>query len=154
MKIRILFVGKTQDSWLRLAMDEYLKRLKPLLNFEVNELPDTGLKETGSITIVKEREAETILKQIKPADFFVLLDETGIQKNSLEFSEFLTNIYITKRIVFCIGGVYGTSDAVKNRADLVLGLSRMTFTHQMTRLILIEQIYRAMMIAANRSYHY
>ncbi|HOH47075.1 MAG TPA: 23S rRNA (pseudouridine(1915)-N(3))-methyltransferase RlmH, partial [Candidatus Cloacimonadota bacterium] len=91
---------------------------------------------------------------ISREDYHIVLDERGQQKSSLEFSSFLTNISDRQNVVFVIGGVFGTSAALKQRADLLFSLSAMTFTHRFARLILMEQIYRAIMIKNNRPYHY
>ncbi len=154
MLIRIIQLGKTKDAWLQTGINEYLKRLGPFVRLEVIELPDVSLKVTGSPEVVKEKEAEAILSKIDNNDHVVVLDEAGERKTSLEFSAFLTNISENKRVVFVIGGVYGVSQKLHQRADALLSLSSMTFTHRMVRLILAEQLYRAFMIKANRSYHY
>jgi 23S rRNA (pseudouridine1915-N3)-methyltransferase len=153
MNIRIIQLGKDKDSWLKEAVQEYQKRLKPFCKLEILQLPDISVKETGNSELVKSKEGRAVLKKIEPTDHVVLLDERGLQKSSLEFSRFLTNISEAKRIVFVIGGVFGSSNELKDIANDCLSLSRMTFTHRMTRLILVEQIYRAMMINSGRQYH-
>lgn len=153
MNIRIIQIGKTKDAWLQTGIDEYIKRLSPFAGVEIRELPDVSLKTQANPDAVREKEAILCLKHITPQDCLILLEETGSMKTSLEFSEFLTNLSDRKNIVFLIGGVYGTHQSLKQRADHMLSLSRMTFTHRMARLILVEQIYRAMMIANKRSYH-
>lgn len=153
MKISIIQVGKTKDHWLNEGIAEYLKRLSTFVSIDVIELPDVSLKVTDSSTIVKAREAQTILRRITQEDYVVLLDENGMEKTSLEFAEFLVNISERKNVVFVIGGVFGVDETVKNRADIRLALSKFTFTHRMARLILCEQLYRAMMINSNRPYH-
>ena len=153
MQIKIIQLGKDKDRWLTEAISEYLKRLRPLCRLQIQQMPDISIKQTGTKEIVIQKESQSIMDKLDVDDYLILLDETGEEKNSLEFSEFLTSLYDRKKIVFVIGGVYGTSDELKRRADLMLSLSRLTFTHRMARLILIEQIYRAMMIANGRSYH-
>jgi 23S rRNA (pseudouridine1915-N3)-methyltransferase len=153
MQIKIIQLGKDKDRWLTEAISEYLKRLRPLCRLQIQQMPDISIKQTGTKEIVIQKESQSIMDKLDVDDYLILLDETGEEKNSLEFSEFLTSLYDRKKIVFVIGGVYGTSDELKRRADLMLSLSRLTFTHRMARLILIEQIYRAMMIAKGRSYH-
>jgi len=153
MNIRIIQLGKDKDSWLKDALAEYRKRLKPFCKLEILQLPDVSIKETGKQELVAIKESKAVLAKIEAGDFLILLDEKGEHKSSLEFSRFLTNISNVKRIVFVIGGVFGSSDELKASASLCLSLSRMTFTHRMTRLILIEQIYRAMMIDSGRQYH-
>lgn len=154
MNLRIIQIGKTKEPWIKAGVEEYLKRLQAFIKLEVMELSDTSLKIAGSPAAVKAKEAISILHKIEPEDFVVLLDETGIDKTSLEFSGFLTSISDRKRVVFVIGGVFGTDPSLHRRADLMLRLSAMTFTHQMARLVLVEQLYRAMMISSGRSYHY
>ncbi len=154
MNAFIIQLGKTKDSWLKEAIDEYLKRLKPYLKLEIIELPDIALNKVANIAAVKAKEAETVLKQIQTEDYLILLDERGRQKSSLEFAGFLSTLSIRKRVVFVIGGVYGTDKSLQSRANLLLSLSKMTFTHQHVRLVLIEQIYRALMINNNKPYHY
>ncbi len=153
MQIKIIQLGKDKDRWLTEAISEYLKRLRPLCRLQIQQMPDISIKQTGTKEIVIQKESQSIMDKLDVDDYLILLDETGEEKNSLEFSEFLTSLYDRKKIVFVIGGVYGTSDELKRRADLMLSLSRLTFTHRMARLILVEQIYRAMMIAKGRSYH-
>lgn len=153
MNLRIILIGKTKEDWLKTGIDEYLKRLSAFLKVEMLELADVSLKNTGSADIVKAREAQNVLKRLSQDDYLILLDETGAQKSSLEFSRYLTSLSERKSVVFVIGGVFGTDNALKQRADMILSLSSLTFTHQMVRLILIEQIYRAFMISHNRNYH-
>jgi 23S rRNA (pseudouridine1915-N3)-methyltransferase len=153
MKLRIIQLGKDKDSWLTEAVNEYKKRLKPFCDFDIVELPDVSIKNTGSREVVIQKESSAILEKIETDDLLVLLNERGEQKTSLEFSSFLANLSCRKRVVFVIGGVYGTGKEVNARADFILGLSKLTFTHRITRLILVEQIYRAMMISAGRNYH-
>lgn len=154
MNLRIIQIGKTREPWIKAGVEEYLKRLQPFIKLEVLELSDTSLKIAGSPAAVKAKEAASILNKIEPEDFVILLDEKGLDKTSLEFSGFLTSISDRKRVVFVIGGVFGTDPGLHKRADLILRLSAMTFTHQMARLVLVEQLYRAMMISSGRSYHY
>lgn len=154
MNLRIIQIGKTREPWIKAGVDEYLKRLQAFVKLEVLELSDTSLKIAGSPAAVKSKEAITILNKIEAEDYLILLDERGVDKTSLEFSGFLTNISDRKRVTFVIGGVYGTDPSLHQRADLIMRLSAMTFTHQMARLVLAEQLYRAMMISAGRSYHY
>lgn len=153
MKISIIQIGKTKDAWLNEGIAEYLKRLSAFAMVEIIELADTSIKNAGTPEAVKEKEAAAILKKIGRDDYMILMDEHGQEKNSLEFTDFLFSISETKNVVFVIGGVFGVAPSVKQRADSSIALSRLTFTHRMARLILCEQLYRAMMIKANRSYH-
>ncbi len=153
MKISILQIGKTKDKWLNEGIEEYLKRLTAFVQIEVIELSDISLKIAGNPDAVRDKEATAIMKRLDDGDYVVLLDELGAQKSSVEFAEFLVSLSTKKHVVFVIGGVFGAASALKARADCTIALSRMTFTHRMARLILCEQIYRGMMINANRSYH-
>jgi len=153
IKLSIIQIGKTKDAWLNEGIAEYNKRLSAFVNLEVMELQDESLKNSGNPTLVKEKEAVTILKRISKEDYVILLDEKGDAKTSLEFADFLINLSDSRNVVFVIGGVFGVPPSMFNRANSCLALSRFTFTHRMARLILVEQIYRAMMIKANRNYH-
>jgi 23S rRNA (pseudouridine1915-N3)-methyltransferase len=153
VKITIIQIGKTKDAWLNEGIAEYLKRLTAFVSIDVLELPDVSVKTAGNAETVKEKEAIAVLKRLNPDDYVILLDELGMEKTSLEFADFLVTLSDRKNVVFVIGGVYGAAQALKARADCSIALSRLTFTHRMARLILCEQIYRAMMIKANRSYH-
>jgi 23S rRNA (pseudouridine1915-N3)-methyltransferase len=153
VKISILQIGKTKDSWLNEGIEEYLKRLSAFVQVDVIELADASIKMLGNPESVRDKEAMSVMKRLDDNDYVVLLDELGAQKTSVEFAEFLVSLSTKKHVVFVIGGVFGASKALKERADCTIALSRMTFTHRMARLILCEQIYRAMMINANRSYH-
>ncbi|MDI3503478.1 MAG: rRNA (pseudouridine1915-N3)-methyltransferase [Candidatus Cloacimonadota bacterium] len=153
MQIRIIQVGKDKDTWLSEAIQEYRKRLRPFCRLDILQIPDVSIKQTGNRNLIIMKESLAIMNKIETDDFCVLLDEKGEQKTSLEFSSFLTKLSDRKRIVFVIAGVYGSSTELKDKANCCLSLSKMTFTHRMSRLILIEQIYRAMMIAHGRSYH-
>jgi len=153
IKLSIIQIGKTKDAWLNEGIAEYIKRLSAFVNLEVMELQDESLKNSGNPALVKEKEAVTILKRISKEDYVILLDEKGDAKTSLEFADFLINLSDSRNVVFVIGGVFGVAPSIFNRANSCLALSRFTFTHRMARLILVEQIYRAMMIKANRNYH-
>jgi len=153
IKLSIIQIGKTKDAWLNEGIAEYIKRLSAFVNLEVMELQDESLKNSGNPALVKEKEAVTILKRISKEDYVILLDEKGDEKTSLEFADFLINLSDSRNVVFVIGGVFGVAPSIFNRANSCLALSRFTFTHRMARLILVEQIYRAMMIKANRNYH-
>ena len=137
-----------------MGINEYVKRIGAFVKLEIVELPDVSLKTAGTADVVKQKEAEVIQSKLDTEDYVILLDEAGEGKTSLEFSSFLSSLYTKKHVVFVIGGVYGSAEALRQRANICLSLSPLTFTHRMVRLILVEQIYRALMIQANRSYHY
>lgn len=128
MNLRLIQFGKSKDKWLIEAVSEYQKRLQAFCKLEIVELADESLKTNSGIEQVKQKEAQSCLSKIESNDYLVLLDETGEMKSSLEFSGFLTNISENKRVVFVIGGVYGTAAILKERANQVFSLSRLTFT--------------------------
>lgn len=156
MKITLLTVGKTDKDWVKAGLDIYVSRLKHYIPFSVVEIPE--LKNVSSLTKdqIKTREGELILKNIRPTDDLILMDERGKQYTSIELSKVLQDkiSYIGKDIVFVIGGAYGFSEAVYNRADSKISLSKMTFSHQMVRAIFAEQIYRAFTIMRGEPYHH
>ncbi|MBQ3606809.1 MAG: 23S rRNA (pseudouridine(1915)-N(3))-methyltransferase RlmH [Bacteroidales bacterium] len=156
MKITLLTVGKTDKDWVRQGMDIYVSRLKHYIPFSVIEIPE--LKNVSALTKeqIKVREGELILKNVKPADDLVLLDERGKEYTSVELAKVIQDkiSYVGKDIVYVIGGAYGFSDAVYQRADSRMSLSRMTFSHQMVRAIFVEQIYRAFTIMRGEPYHH
>jgi len=153
MNLKIIWLGKNKDAWISDAIKEYSKRLGPFTKLEIVQLADVSIKIAGTSEVVIAKESKLIEAKLCADDYVVVLDERGEERTSLEFSRFLINISEGKRVVFVIGGVFGISDEIKNRADTCLSLSRLTFTHRMARVILIEQIYRAMMIAGGKNYH-
>ena len=148
MKICLLVIGKTDAVYVRQGIEEYEKRLKRYISFEMRVLPDVKNVKNRGESLQKEREGELILEQLQPGDVVVLLDERGQQYSSVEFSTYLSQKMLggIKRLVFVIGGPYGFSEAVYRRGNEKVSLSRMTFSHQMVRMIFAEQIYRAMTI--------
>lgn len=156
MKITLLTVGKTDKDWVKDGLDIYVSRLKHYIPFSVVEIPE--LKNVSALTKdqIKTREGELILKNVRPTDDLILMDERGRQYTSVELSKVLQDkiSYIGKDIVFVIGGAYGFSEAVYNRADSKISLSKMTFSHQMVRAIFAEQIYRAFTIMRGEPYHH
>lgn len=154
MKIKILQIGKTKEKWIQQGIQMYLTRLEPYLKIEVEEIPSVSILNADSQDMVKAKEASKCLKRINSDDYVILLDEEGEEQTSLEFANFLANLSGNKKIVFIIGGAYGTHQSIKEISNYSLKLSAMTFTHEMVRLILLEQLYRAEMINHNRPYHY
>lgn len=156
MKITLLTVGRTDKDWVRQGLDIYVSRLKHYIPFAMLEIPE--LKNVSSLTKnqIKTREGELILKNIRPTDDVILLDEKGKQYTSVELARLLQDkiSYVGKDIVFVIGGAYGFSEAVYSRADSKMSLSKMTFSHQMVRAIFAEQIYRAFTIMKGEPYHH
>lgn len=156
MKITLLTVGKTDKDWVRQGMDIYVSRLKHYIPFSVVEIPE--LKNVSALTKeqIKLREGELVLKNIKPTDDLILLDERGKEYTSVELAKVIQDkiSYVGKDMVYVIGGAYGFSDAVYQRANSKISLSRMTFSHQMVRAIFVEQIYRAFTIMKGEPYHH
>jgi len=156
MKITLLTVGKTTNANLVTLQDEYQNRLKFYIPFEMVVIPE--LKNTKNLSIAEqqEKEADLILKQLDTSDEVVLLDDKGKQFTSMGFSEYISKKMLAshKCMVFVVGGPYGFSERVYNRANGKVSLSAMTFSHQMIRLIFIEQLYRAMTILKGEPYHH
>lgn len=158
LHIHLIALGKLKESYWREAEAEYLKRLTPFVKITIHELKEESFTDKDRPEIIKEREAKKIegeLAKIKDSHI-IALDEHGKQFTSLQFTEQLNNRAVEQynTIAFILGGPLGLHDSVRKRANLTLSLSPLTFTHQMARLFLLEQIYRAMMIRSNRSYHY
>ena len=156
LKVVLLVIGKTDARYFVDAIAEYQKRLVHYIPFEMEVIPD--LKNTKSLTSEQQKvkEGELILKSLQAGDYLVLLDEKGKEYTSLKFADYIEKKTHTvpKRLVFVIGGPYGFSDDVYNKANEKLTLSKMTFSHQMVRLIFVEQLYRAMTILNNEPYHH
>ncbi len=156
MKVQFIFTGKTDSGWIKEGVVTYSDRLKHYCKLSVKELPD--IKNSGSLTreTLKEREGERVIKELDAGDFVVLLDERGDSLSSEEFAlkiESWTNRGV-RNIVFVVGGAFGFSDALYKRSDAMLSLSKMTFSHQMVRVIFLEQLYRAYTILKGEPYHH
>lgn len=149
-------VGKTDDALFNNIIDNYKNRLKHYLPFETEYVPD--IKKGKSISQKEQTalEGKNILSRLQASDYLVLLDDKGKEYSSMKFAKYIENKThsVSKRIVFLIGGPYGFSDEVYSRANEKISLSKMTFTHQMVRLIFVEQLYRAMTILNNEPYHH
>lgn len=156
MNITLLTLGKTRISFVQQGMREYASRLERYTPFDIIELPD--IKTAKSMTFEKQKdlEGESILAKLSPSDFVILLDERGREFSSLEFASYIEKLQVSgrKRVVFVVGGPYGFSASVYNRADAKISLSRMTFNHEMVRMFFVEQVYRAMTILRNEPYHH
>jgi 23S rRNA (pseudouridine1915-N3)-methyltransferase len=156
MQIKLIAIGKTDHPAILKLVEEYGTRLGFYIRFDLDIIPD--LKNTKSISevIQKEKEGELILKKIQASDDLILLDERGKTFTSIEFSEYLQKKMNSglKQMVLVIGGPYGFSDSVYARANGKISLSDMTFSHQMIRPFLIEQLYRAFTILRNEPYHH
>lgn len=156
MKITILVVGKTDKGFVSQGVDEYLNRLKRYIKTDIVVLPDIKNSKNLSADQLILKEEELILSSLGSSNDIILLDENGDEFTSMEFSRFIQGKMLsgTKEVVFIIGGAYGVSIAVKQRAQSHLALSKLTFSHQMVRLVLVEQIYRSMTILRGEPYHH
>ena len=156
MKFTLLVVGRTVEKHYITAINDYAERTKHYISFDIEVIPE--LKNTKSLSMEqqKEKEGELILKALQPGDVPVLLDEHSKEFRSVEFASWVERKMhtVSKRLVFIIGGPYGFSPAVYAVAQEKISLSKMTFSHQMIRLIFVEQLYRAMTILNNGPYHH
>ncbi|WP_338377914.1 23S rRNA (pseudouridine(1915)-N(3))-methyltransferase RlmH [uncultured Flavobacterium sp.] len=156
MNIKLIAIGKTDNKNLQTLIEEYTKRLSFYIKFDLEIIPDIKNVKNLSESQQKEKEGELILSKITPTDNLILLDENGKTFSSVGFSEFLQkkmNAGI-KTLVFVIGGPYGFSEKVYQKANGKVSLSEMTFSHQMVRLFVIEQLYRGFTILKNEPYHH
>lgn len=156
MKICVIQVGKTEEKYLRDGLSDYYTRLRKMIGLEV--ITVKGIRNTGSIPEdrLKKMEAEAISEQLRKGDTLFLLDETGENMGSREFASFIQKAMNAgpKRMVFVIGGAWGLDDELKAKANSSLSLSRMTFSHQLVRLLFAEQLYRAFTIIKGTPYHH
>ncbi len=157
MKMTLLTVGKTDRDWVRDGMEIYVDRLRHYVNFALVEIPELKKVSALSREQIKEKEGELILKNIRPTDDVILLDEHGKEYCSAEWASVIDGKIsggAARDIVFVIGGAYGFSGAVYERCNSMVSLSRMTFSHQMVRAIFAEQLYRAFTIIRGEPYHH
>lgn len=155
MKTILLSVGKTDDPLFSKIIEDYKKRINFYIPFEIVIIPDIKNAKNLSEKEQKKLEGEKILKLLQHSDHVVLLDEKGKQYSSIEFAGFMEKKSLSaKRLVFIIGGPYGFSQEVQDKANEAISLSKMTFTHQMVRMVFTEQLYRAMTILQNEPYHH
>ena len=138
------------------GIEDYVKRLSFYVPFELKVIPDIKNRSSFTEDLQKEKEGQLILNQVSTGDYLILLDEHGSEFSSIEFSKWIEKkmIAATRHLVFVIGGPYGFSNAVSQRSDIKIALSKLTFSHQMVRLIFVEQLYRAMTILKNEPYHH
>lgn len=158
MNINIICVGKIKEKYFTEAINEYSKRLSKYCTFKIVEVNDFGLKENASeaeVNKVKNDEGQLILSKIKPNDYVIALTIDGKAFDSVEFSKYLSDLFVhqVSDIDFIIGGSLGLSDEVVKKADIKVSFSKMTFPHQLMRVILSEQLYRAFRIMRNEPYH-
>ncbi len=158
MRITLLWLGKTAETFLVTAIEKYTNRLSHYCNFEVRLINDVKNAKNCTTEQLKDKEGKLIISQLKPDDFVVLLDEHGKEFSSVEFAKFIDKqaVNSTKNVVFVIGGAYGFSDEVYKQTNVMLkiSLSKMTFSHQLVRLIFVEQLYRAFTILKGEPYHH
>lgn len=156
MTIKIIVIGKTDSKDLQSLIDDYKKRLGFYIKFHLDIIPDLKKVKNLSENQQKQKEGELILSKVTASDVLILLDENGKQLDSVNFSEYLQKHMNSgiKQLVFVIGGPYGFSQDVYNKARGKLSLSKMTFSHQMVRLFIIEQLYRGFTILKNEPYHH
>jgi 23S rRNA (pseudouridine1915-N3)-methyltransferase len=156
MKIALLQTGKTSDRYLADGITIFEERIRKYSAFEILTVPDTKGSRNMPSREQKIREGEHILKFLKADDYFVILDERGKEYSTVEFSSWLERIFMlqNKRIVFVIGGAWGFSEEVIEKADIRISLSRLTFSHQMVRLLFLEQLYRAFTVIKGEPYHH
>lgn len=158
MKFTFLTIGKIKEKWMRQGIDEYLKRLSPIAKVEILSPDEEKMPENPSPALkekVMEKEGEKLLKYLKDEDFLILLDLKGQPVTSEGLADILRKRMVsgTSHFFFMIGGPYGNGENIRKRANLKISISAMTFTHQMARLILAEQVYRAMKIIRHEPYH-
>ena len=158
MKITIFAVGKIKEKYLKDGINEYLLRLKNYVDIDIVEWADSPVKDNPSesdIKKCKDEEGKRVLTKLKPSSYIIGLDLNKKEMDSIEFAKYIDKKMVEGKshINFVIGGSYGLSDELKNRLNDSFSLSKMTFLHQMTRLILLEQIYRALKINRNETYH-
>ena len=156
MKTTLLVVGRTVEKHFITSIDDYIQRTKYFLSFDMEVIPELKNTKNLSMDQQKEKEGELILKALQPGDVIVLLDEHGKEMRSIEFADYMKRKMntVNKRLVFIIGGPYGFSEKVYKAAHEKISMSKMTFSHQMIRLIFVEQIYRAMTVLNGGPYHH
>jgi 23S rRNA (pseudouridine1915-N3)-methyltransferase len=156
MKVLLLLTGKTDFLFIDKGISLYVERIKKYLPFEMISVRESKKLKSVSLLKVKKDEGMELMKKIQSSDYVVLLDERGREMGSKGFASFLENKMATgvKRLVFVIGGAYGFSDEIYQRANEKISLSKMTFSHQMVRLVFMEQLYRAFTIIRGEPYHH
>jgi len=155
MRITLIETGKTRDPFIREGVELFQKRVVRYVPFSIVTLPD--LKNSRNMTMkeVQEKEGELLLKRLKSGDYMILLDERGQEFNSIAFAEYLNGLEgRVNQLLFVIGGPYGFSGEVYEKADATLSISKMTFSHQLVRVLFMEQLYRAFTILKGEPYHH
>lgn len=156
MKTVLLVVGKTTDKHFIASIEEYVERVNHYMPFQIEVVPELKGTKNLSEAQQKEREAELIKKALQPGDYIVLLDEHGRERRSMEFAQWMEKKMASapRRLVFMVGGPYGFAPEIHRMGNEEISLSQMTLSHQMIRLLFVEQIYRAMTILNNEPYHH
>lgn len=155
MKVKLIAIGKTDEKYLQEGISKYLDRLKHYIPFELILLNDIKMGTKPNIISQKEKEGKLFIEKIQANDFVVLLDEKGKSFSSVEFADyFQKRMNASLDLVFLIGGPFGFSDEIYHRANDKIALSKMTFSHQMIRLLFVEQVYRAFTIIKGEKYHH
>lgn len=156
MKIILLQTGKTTDKYIAAGVDEFSARIRKYSGFEIQTIPD--LKNTKNMPVreQKQKEGKQIMQLLNNDDYVVALDEKGTEFSTIDFSGQLSKIFMLakKRLVFVIGGPWGFSEEIYKRADLKMSLSKLTFPHQLVRLLFVEQLYRALTVIKGDPYHH
>ena len=155
IKIKVVVIDRTRSAFLKKGESSYIERIEKYVKFQWVEVKSVPIRKGEKRDLVLGREEANIIKRLNPSEFLVALDRSGKQYKSEEFSAWLKNLsaYYSGWVVFVIGGPLGLSRNILNRSNNVLSLSKMTFTHEMSRLILLEQIYRALTIIQGEKYH-
>jgi len=156
MKLVVICLGKTRERFIQEGMAKYLRYLKPYVDIEVKELKEEKIQDLKDAPIIRKREAEKIFKAMPSGAFLAALDERGREFTSHEFAHFFNDRIESgvRETAFVFGGAMGLDESVTEKADKVIAMSRWTFTHEMARLVLLEQIYRAFTIIKGKTYHY
>ncbi len=156
MNIKLLVIGKTDKDFIEKGYTEYFKRINRYCKFNLIIIKDVKKGKNLTQNLQKKHEGEKLLSEIKNNDHIVLLDENGKHTNSKDFADFINKSLVSgiKNLIFVIGGPYGFSEEIYKRANIKISLSKMTFSHQLIRLIFAEQLYRAFSILNNEPYHH
>lgn len=156
MKITLILVGKTDKDYFVKAVEEYTKRVSRYCRFEIKTIPELRNTKSMSVDVQMQKEAESILPLIQGAQEVILLDEHGHEFNSVDFSKFIEKRMVAgqRDLFFVVGGPYGFSDKVKSAANSKISLSKLTYSHQLVRLVFLEQLYRAFTIIKGEPYHH
>ncbi len=156
MKLVLICMGKTREPFIREGIAKYIRYLKPYADADIRELKEEKIQDLKDAPRIRKREAERILQSVPERGFLVALDERGQEFTSHEFAQFMNDHLDTgiREMVFIIGGALGLDEGITDRADRVIAMSRWTLTHEMARLVLLEQLYRAFTIIKGKKYHY